>query len=296
LALGVFFAFAAALGFGVNQIFVRLATQRIPGPAAAFFSVATGAVMATTLSLIFNLADFKELPPIAFAWYVLLATLHHPIARTLNFTAISMIGAARAAPLGSGAPVFSTILAIVILGERPGILLYLGTFIVVGGMTLVVTGGMRARGGGPQVGNSLGYLLALGAAFGFGAVAVIVKHINSTFSPALVTVTFSLLIGTCILGVAAHRPIISSFAPDRRGHIPLTIIAGVCAGAGAICFFSALGRAPVTVVVPIAFAAPLVTLTSSHIFLRSLERVNLLIVAGTLVAVAGVALVVLGRG
>jgi drug/metabolite transporter (DMT)-like permease len=74
----------------------------------------------------------------------------------------------------------------------------------------------------------------------------------------------------------------------------MTILAGVCAGGGAICFFSALGQAPVTVVVPIAFAAPLVTLTGSAIFLRRLERINRLVIGGTLSAVCGVALVVLG--
>jgi len=296
LAVGVLFAFAAAFAFGLNQIFVRLATQRISGPAAAFFSVSTGAVIATTLALIFNLGDFRELPPIAFAWFLLLATLHHPIARTLNFTAISMIGATRAAPLGAAAPVFSAVLAIGLLGERPGILLYLGTIIVVGGTTLVVTGGMRSRTEGSSArSNSLGYLLAIGAATGFGAVAVIVKHINSEFSPALVTVTFSLLIGTLLLAALAHRPVIASFAPSRRGHIPLSVLAGVCAGAGAICFFSALGRAPVTVVTPITFAAPLVTLATSQIFLRNLERINPRIVGGAIVSVVGVALVVLGR-
>ncbi len=297
MALGVVFAFCAALGFGTNQIFVRIATQRIPGPAAAFFSVVTGTVIAGTLALIFSFEDFKGLPPIAFAWYIFLAFLHHPLARTLNFTAISMIGASRAAPLSAAAPVFSAVLAIAVLGERPSIVLYLGTLVVIAGMTLVVTGGRQASSRAPQIAyNNLGYLLAFGASCGFGAVSVVTKHINTTYSPALVTVTFSLLLGTFLLGAGAHRPVIASLREDRRGFVPMTILAGVCAGAGAICFFSALGEAPVTVVVPIAFAAPLVTLVGSSIFLRRLERVNRLVIAGTLVAVCGVALVVLGRG
>ena len=253
--------------------------------------------MAVTLALIFNLGDFRELPPIAFAWYLFLAFLHHPLARTLNFTAISMIGASRAAPLGAAGPVFSAVLAITLLGERPGIILYLGTLVVVAGMTLVVTGGRRAGSSMPQVAhNNLGYLLAFAASCGFGAVAVVAKHINTTYSPALVTVSFSLLLGMCLLGVAAHRPVIASFREDRRGHIPLTILAGACAGAGAICFFSALGKAPVTVVTPIAFSAPLITLIGSHVFLRRLERLNRLVIVGTLIAVCGVVMVVLGRG
>jgi len=150
LALGILLAFAAAFGFGFNQIFVRLATQRIPGPATAFFAVTTGAVIAGAMALAFNLRDFGHLPPIAFAWFVLLAAVHAPLARALNFTAISMIGATRAAPVQSFSPIFSAFIAIVLLHERPSLLLYLGTLIVVGGMTLVVTGGMQVRRDAPQ--------------------------------------------------------------------------------------------------------------------------------------------------
>ena len=149
LELGIVFAFCAALGFGTNQIFVRMATQKISGPATAFFSVSTGAVIAVTLALIFHLDDFKTLPLIVFPWFLLLATVHHPLARVLNFTAISMVGASRAAPLNSAAPVWSAVLAIVALGERPGVMLYVGTFVVVAGMTLIVLGGgQRASGTG----------------------------------------------------------------------------------------------------------------------------------------------------
>ena len=87
---------------------------------------------------------------------------------------------------------------------------------------------------------------------------------------------------------------IASLGVERRGGIPTTILAGACAGGGAICFFNALAHAPVTVVVPIAFAAPLVTLAGSALFLRRLESLNKFVIGGTVSAVGGVALVVLG--
>ena len=239
MELGIIFAFCAALGFGTNQIFVRIATQKIPGPAAAFFSVCTGTVIAVTLALIFHWEDFKELPAIVFAWYLLLATLHHPLARTLNFTAISMIGASRAAPLSAAAPVFSAILAIALLGERPTILLYLGTLVVVGGMTLIVAGGRQASSRMPQVSfNNLGYLFAFLASCGFGAVSVVAKHINTEYSPALVTVMFSLVFGTVLLGVGAHRPVIASFGGRPPGrHTDDHFGRGLCWRGGHLLLF-----------------------------------------------------------
>lgn len=295
MELGIFFAFCAALGFGSNQIFVRMATQKISGPATAFFSVSTGAVIAVTLALIFHLDDFKTLPLIVFPWFLLLATVHHPLARVLNFTAISRIGASRAAPLNSAAPVWSAVLAIVALGERPGIMLYVGTLVVAAGMTLIVLGGRQGNRGSAQGRRDyLGYAFAVLASCGFGTVAVLTSYINREYSPALITVMFSLVIGTCLLAVGAHRPVIASLGEERRGGIPATIVAGACAGGGAICFFNALAHAPVTVVVPIAFAAPLVTLVGSALFLRRLESLNRFVIGGTFSAVGGVALVVLG--
>ena len=298
MELGILFAFCAAIGFGFNQVFVRIATQRVPAAATAFFSVSTGLVIAGTLALILHRDAFTDLPLIAFPWFLLLATLHHPLARTLNFTAISMVGTSRAVPFNAISPLFAAVLAIAILGERPSPILYAGTLVVILGMLLVVTAGRVSKPDAPITGyNRLGYLLALLAGCGFGAVSIVASYINATFSPALVTVTFSQLIGTCLLGAGAHRPVIRSFRdPERRSHVPLTILAGTCAGVGAICFFSALAHAPVTVVVPITFASPLLTLTISAIFLKRLENVNRFIVAGTVFVVAGVVLVVLGRG
>ena len=259
-------------------------------------------MIAGTLALVFHRDALGELPLIALPWFLLLATLHHPLARTLNFTAISMVGASRAVPFNGVSPLFAAVLAVSILGERPSSILYAGTLVVVLGMTLVVTGGRVTRretpGEAPQTRyNSLGYVLAVAAGCGFGAVSVLVSYINSTFSPALVTVTFSQLIGTGLLGVGAHRPVITSLRREElRSRVPITILAGACVGVGTICLFSALAHAPVTVVAPISFASPLVTLTASVVFLKRLENVNRFIVAGTGFVVAGVVLVVLGRG
>ena len=297
MEIGIVFAFSAALGFGFNQILVRIATQRVPAPAAALLSASTGLVMAGTLALVFHREAFGEVPLSAIPWYLLLATLHHPLARTLNFTAISMVGASRAVPFNSVSPLFAAVLAILILGERPSPILYAGTLVVALGMTLVVTGGRVAPQPESQTRyNRLGYVLAVAAGCGFGAVSIVASYINANFSPALVTVTFSQLLGSLLLGLGAHRPLITTFRQEeRRARVPVAILAGMCAGAGAICFFSALAHAPVTVVVPISFASPLVTFTISAVFLRRLENVNGVIALGTASVVAGVVLVVLGR-
>ena len=88
-------------------------------------------MIAGTLALVFHRDAFGELPLIALPWFLLLATLHHSLARTLNFTAISMVGASRAVPFNGVSPLFAAVLAVSILGERPSSILYAGTLVVV---------------------------------------------------------------------------------------------------------------------------------------------------------------------
>ena len=294
MAAAIVLALAAALSFGFDTFFVRLATQRLTVLSTAFFATVTGSLIATAAAFIFNFGDIWQLAPIAFAWFALLAGVHHLLARMLNYTAISMIGASRSAPIAATAPIFSAALAIALLGERPNAFIYIGTFMVVGGMVLVVTGGVRAGGARPEVrSNNLGYLFAIGAAAVYGAVTVIAKHITSEFAPPLVTATFSLLIGTLLLGILTHRKVVSSFVPSQRGQIGHAMVAGICSGLAVLFLYSALSLAPVTVVNPVVSAYPLVTLIAAHVFLRRLESITPSLAIGTLITVAGIVMVVL---
>ena len=293
MAVAIVFALVSALGFGFNSLFVRLATQGLAVPVTAFLAAAIGTLIATIAALIFNFGDIWQLAPIAFAWFTLLAFVLLS-ARMLSYTATSIIGAARAAPISYTSPVFSAALAIALLGERPDTSIYIGTFMVVGGMVLVVTSGLQAEGGKPEVrSNNLGYLFAIGAAVVFGALDVIAKRITTEFAPPLVMGAVSLLIGTLLLGVVSHRQILSSFVPSQRGYVGHAMMVGMCSGLSRLFFYSALSRAPVTVVSPIASVSPLVTLIAAHIFLRRLESINPPLAIGTLITVAGIVMVVL---
>jgi drug/metabolite transporter (DMT)-like permease len=58
--------------------------------------------------------------------------------------------------------------------------------------------------------------------------------------------------------------------------------------------FQALSRAPVTVVSPIYACTPVITLILAHTFLRRMETIDFLLVAGTMLSVVGVILVIFG--
>jgi drug/metabolite transporter (DMT)-like permease len=293
--LAVVFAFLAALGFASGNILVRIGTQRVSAPTATFFTVLTGAILVVGLAFAFNLPDIMALPPVAYGWFALMGAMAYLVARVLNNTAITMIGASRAVPMASLQPAFAFGLGVAFLGERPGLLVSLGMPLIVCGLVLVF---LAESGSNSKerilTAKTLGYLLAIGAAASFASRDVISRHVVSSIAPPLVTAGFALAIGGGMLLAVVHRDVAHSLRHLPGRYIIICGLAGICQGLAVASLFQALSRAPVTVVSPINASSPLITLALAHLFLRRLESINLLLVMGTLLSVGGVVLVVLG--
>src|SRR5207244_11118117 len=69
--------------------------------------------------------------------FLLSGCLQPLFARALSYQGITRIGVARAGPLRGGEPLFATIIALVLLHERPGIMVYLGTALIMGSLWLI---------------------------------------------------------------------------------------------------------------------------------------------------------------
>jgi probable blue pigment (indigoidine) exporter len=232
---------------------------------------------------------------VTIGWFALMGAMAYPLARVLVNAAITMVGAPRAASMNSLQPVFALGLAVALLGERPNLLVGLGTLMVVCGLALVVlTGGNAGSAERVLSIKKLGYLLALGAAATFASRDVISRHVVSGIAPPLVTAAFALTIGGCLLFALTHRDVVSSLRRLPARYLAICGLAGIFQGLAVAFLFQALSRAPVTVVSPISASSPLITLVLAHLFLRRLESINVLLVVGTLLSVGGVATVVLG--
>jgi probable blue pigment (indigoidine) exporter len=294
----VAFSLLAALGFSSGYILLRVGLQRVSAPTATFFTVFTGAILVASLAFALNLPDIIALSPEAIGWFALMGAMAYPLARVLVNTAITMVGASRTASMNSFQPVFALGLAVALLGERPNLLVGLGTLMVVCGLALVVLKGGNSGSSGSSgpvpATKNLGYLLALGAAATFASRDVISRHVVSGIAPPLVTAAFALTIGGCMLFALTHRDVVSSLRRLPTRYLAICGVAGICQGLAVASLFQALSRAPVTVVSPISASSPLITLVLAHLFLRRLESMNVLLVAGTLLSVGGVATVVLG--
>ena len=294
MALAVAYSFLAALGFAVGNVLIRFGTQQVAAPTATLFAVSTSALVATIPALALESSEMLDLPWSAYAWFALMGAMAYPGARVLNNTAIKMVGASGAGPFASLQPLFAFVLGMAVLGERPELLVVVGTPTVVVGLVLVVTSRTRGRVGQRVSGwNSLGYLMAAAAAGSFGTRDTISRHVVSGLAPPLVTACYALSMGAVMLMTITLRDAVRSFRGVPAPFIAACAMAGVTQGLALVFLFEALSRAPVTIVSPINASSPLITLALAHTFLQRLESVNLLLVVGTLLSVAGVTMVVL---
>ena len=295
MAVAIAFAFLAACGFASGNVLVRVGTQQVPPPTAALLTVLSSMILVVGLGLVLSLDEFKSLSLTAMGWILVMGIMGYPMARVLLITAISMVGAARAVPMSGIQPVIAFTLGVLLLGERPNLLVILGTPVIVAGLFLVV---MPRRGpnSGDGVNNvrRLGYLLALGAAATFASRDVISRHVVTDIAAPLVTAALALAVGGVILTVILHRQAVRSIRTLPRNYLLTCSLAGLFQGLAVASLFQALSRAPVTVVSPIYACTPLITLLLVRVFLRRMETIDFLLAVGTLLSVAGVILVILG--
>ena len=295
MAVAVAFAFLAACGFASGNVLIRVGTQRVPAPTATLLTVFSGIVLVAGLALVLRLDEISSLSRESLAWILVLGIMGYPMARLFIITAISMVGASRAVPMAGLQPVVAFILAVILLGERPDLLVIVGTPIIVVGLFLVV---MPRRGSASVDGvadvKRLGYLLAIGAAATFASRDVISRHVVADLIDPLVSAGLALAIGGTILAVILHRQVAKSIMTIPKNYLLICILAGVFQGLAVASLFQALSRAPVTVVSPIYASQPLITLILAHFFLKRLETIDFLLALGTMVSVVGVILVVLG--
>ncbi|MCI0830579.1 MAG: DMT family transporter [Chloroflexi bacterium] len=295
MAVAVAFAFLAACGFASGNVLVRVGTQKVPPPTAALLTVLSSVALVAGLALALRLDEIGSLSLEAMGWILVMGIMAYPMARVLLVTAISMVGAARAVTMSGVQPVIAFALGVILLGERPDLLVTLGTPVIVAGLFLVVVPRTGSNVGGQVVNvRRLGYVLALFGAATFATRDVISRHVVSGIVDPLLTAGLALAVGAVILTALLHRQVVSSIQTLPGKYLLICALAGLFQGLAVASLFQALSRAPVTVVSPIYACTPLITLVLARIFLRRLEVIDWLLVAGTGLSVGGVILVIFG--
>jgi len=287
MTLAILFAFASAAFLGAGVVTAQFGLRHVEPLSGASISVPSFTLLFILLSPLVLHDEpvvWRALPIFAAIGLVFPALL-----TLLTFASNRALGPVATSALGNLAPLFAVAMAMLVLHEPLKPLQFAGLLIaVIGAVIITIT---RPRDFGDW--RSWALLLPLGGAVLRGVVPPIVKlGLEIWPSPlwaCLIGYIVSSLVVLTVQRVRTGRFVAEAPWPGRLWFA----VTGISNGLSALTLFAALRHGPIALVAPLVAVYPLVTVLLSSIMLKHVQ-ITLRIVAGTVLSVAGVALVLVG--
>ena len=270
-------ALLAALLFGLALITTQFALRHMDGLAGAKVSITSSMILWWLLVPLKGL-DGASAPGVAiFA----AAGLFFPVSVTLlAYAANRHLGPTIAGAIGSTAPLFAVLGAVVFLGERLGLTQVASIIAIVGGSIV-----LSLRHGGEV--KLKGAWISWCAAALRAIAQVVVKAGFAVWANPYAAIVFGYAVSAAVIwlvGAASKRP--ESRIYNRPGVLWFWLT-GLLNSLALFVLYTALETGSVSVVSPIAASYPLVTLALNTLVLRE-ERLTLRLFLGVAMMVGGV--------
>jgi len=222
--------------------------------------------------------------------FVILGILQS-VTSLLTFVGLHRIGTSRSQPLRNTYPLWSALIAIVIMHEKASAMIVAGTLLIVVGVVLI-----SWKPDVPPPGYRWWHIAFSLAAGVLAGVAYPLRRYGLTITDE--PVFFAAVVA--VVSLAGAVPYIG-LSRNNRGPIwhPKAIVhfslSGLFEGLGALLSLMALSSARVVVISPIVATTPLWNLLIGILFLRGREEINARTITGTVSVVLGTAAIALGR-
>jgi uncharacterized membrane protein len=276
------FGLLTALGFGFAPVILKMAFAQ-GGSMTLGLVLGQVATLGVSLALVpFINPRFDALTPVAAVAFAIGGLAGTAVGRRWVYESVNLIGPSRATSIRSSAPVITSLLALVLLGEPITLVRWLAILAVVVGAALVSwTPESGTRG---WLGRGVAYSLA--AAFLYGIRPLIVKvGLDQAAVP----------LAAALIGAVAA--LLYTLVFEDRKQLRGTrlnaafawfLLSGLFQALGITALTFGLSEGDVSVVYSIAASAPLFTLVFSGLILRGIEQITLNLVVGTALTVLGV--------
>ena len=280
---GKVLALMTAICFGINPVVLKLGFARKGrSDVAVVVGLAITVPVYLLMAPLLGGISFAHMTLPAVIGFVLGGLFGGGIGRRWMYLAIEKIGASPAAAIKNSAPVITTGLAILFLGEHVTLLHWLAIVTIVVGITLVTW----QRGLGWRHVLSVGVLAALGSALSYGIRPLFLKY---GLDAANLPLTGALIGAVAALVYAAVlTPNSELWFGLREKSLGLFAASGILQALGFLALTFGLSNEDVSIVYPVTATAPLFTLLFTALMLRKTERLNWRIVLGAFAITAGV--------
>lgn len=275
------FAIASGLFTAINLILLKKGMAQSNAITAIVISLSINVIVFWGFVLV--ALPLHEILNPALAIFMLVGLIQPGGTRFLAYLSVQKVGVAVTAPLRATTPLFSSLLAIIVLGERLTLPVALGTALVVGGITAI---SLRKADSGSWL--NIYVLLPLLSSFVAGSTQVIRKiglaQIPLPILGAAVTTGTSLIVVMLSILLSGN----SSTLVFNRTSVWYFTLAGFTITMGVASVYMSLYLSDVVVVAPLASLSPLFSLILTAIFLREVEVITLRVVIAACLIVAGV--------
>lgn len=280
---GKLLALMTATCFGLNPVVLKLGFNR---QGTSEVALVTGLAVTVPIYLIvapfIGGLDFARITVPALIGFILGGLFGTGIGRRWLYIAIERIGASPATAIKNSAPVITTFLAVLFLGEQVTIVQWLAVAAIVVGITLVT---WKPGAGIGQL-RDVGLLAAIGSALSYGVRPLFLEwgldEVDIPMTAALIGAVAALV----------YASLFTRYARMREGllgpAVPFFLFAGTLQAVGFLSLTFGLSSDDVSVVYPVTSSAPLFTLAFTALLLRGVETLTWRIALGAVAVVAGV--------
>lgn len=283
--LAQFIALFGAVTFAANHILVKKGLLAGATPTVCTLVNITSNAVCLWILVLF-LTPLGALAAPQSLLFILVGILVPGLARILFFTGMDRCGVSRATAVIGAAPLFSTIVAMVALGERPDLPTALGTLCVVGGLV-----GLSLERHERITWKRTDLLFPLASALLFSARDNLTRFATRSWAYPL--------LGSAIATGAATFFVFLVNAPlapagslrCNRTSFLFFALSGITSAVGYLCFYSALSMAPVVRVAPLLYTINIFSVILSYLFLKDSELLTLRVILSTPVIFTGILLV-----
>ena len=286
--LPIFFGLLTSFCFALGSLLAQRGYHLGPAPWGAWITlVGNSAILAGAHFLFYPETRFLAAENLIFVGVGLLVP---GVARVLSFRGVRVLGSSITSTIVNTTPVFSTVLAITVLGERPGPLVIAGVLLTVAGLITVSWVGATAKY------RQIELLFPLLCALIFSLKDITLRWTlggggaQPVFSAAIAALTSTIeifLINRCIYGEKFSLP---PFQATRW-----FVWSGIFTGGSFLFMYLAFSMEQVSVVAPLINSYVVFVLLLTPLLARRIERVAPRTVTGAALVVAGIFLVSIGK-
>lgn len=283
VGLGELLAIASSFTFAISQILIRLGMRTTSPLAAAYIINGVVCLSGLTVSLIKGTLFTSSLAPVL--WFVVVGLTGPGIGRVCYLNAITRMGLSRSVTITSSTPLWSTLIAVIILGEAPNAWVVAGTFGIVCGVSILSL----------QENDSRSFKDWFQGALIFPLIASVAYALPPLFSKYAYayqqTPEVGIAVGFFVANVFlfTFRPLLpggGEVSVNRAGFFWL-LSAGLFSSGSSFFLWTAIMVGDISTTMPLSRTAPIYILILSYFFLGKLAQITKRMVIGTLLVVLG---------